>query len=168
MHQRFHDRLLPSFALLALLVACSDAAVTAPLTTSRSSSSVTAALVHNFNGAYSDEFVLPDAFTHRERAVVRGIRVKEEHDFSNGVDGGSWTWTGEITVDPANPNLGTISGSGVRTDKCCGSITFTVTGNIVVNPDGSAALFYLAVDPRFGPFGSAAYRHGTHSDDDTN
>jgi hypothetical protein len=159
--QRSWLRLTFSASLLAALAsACTDARVTAPRPPSQSLLSADAQPVNTFNGAYSNQFSLPDGYTHVDRAVVAGTRVSGAHEFSNGADGGFWVWDGTITVDPFDSNQGTISGDGTRTDQCCGSITFTVTGNIVRYPDGTAALFYTAVDPRFGPFGSAAYRRG--------
>ena len=154
---------IAALVLVALVPACRDKELpAAPLVASRDliafdgkDASV------GFDGKYTNRFKLSGGFTHIDQAVVKVNLVVGYHYFSNGTTTGGWAWTGTIAPDPTNPNLGTITGIGTKNDLCCGSINFTLTsGSIVRNPDGSAALFYGSTDPRFGDFGSAAYRHG--------
>ena len=113
-----------------------------------------------FDGKYTNR-TLSGGFTHISQAVVKGNLVVGYEYFSNGTTTGGWAWTGTIAPDPANPNRGTITGIGTKNDLCCGSINFTITsGGIVRDPDGSATLFVGATDPRFGDFGTVAYRRG--------
>jgi hypothetical protein len=114
-----------------------------------------------FDGKYTNREKQSGGFTHIDQAAVKGNLVVGYHYFSNGTTTGGWAWTGTIAPDPTNPTRGTITGIGTKNDLCCGSINFTLTnGGIVRYPDGSATLFYGSTDPRFGDFGSVAYRHG--------
>jgi hypothetical protein len=153
--------------LSALISACSDAGVTSPRVARQSVQSVEAQRLPSveaqrvsiFDGVYTNQETKEGGYVHNDRAIVSGTSVWGVHTFSNGVQAGIWIWTGTISVDRFDPTRGTITGKGIRTDKCCGSIKFDLTsGSILVNADGTAALFYTAHDPRFGDFGSAAYR----------
>ena len=114
-----------------------------------------------FDGTYASRARQSGGFTHISHVAVKGNLVVGYEYFSNGTTTGGWAWTGTIAADPFDPNRGTITGIGTKNDLCCGSINFTITsGSVVRNADGSATLFIGATDPRFGDFGTVAYRRG--------
>lgn len=144
--------------MTVLLSACRGDDISGPRATPKVSLSNEVQAVTTFNGFYTHKSTQPGGYTHFDAATVWGTNVRDAHVFSNGIQAGIWEWSGTITVDAFDPNQGSISGAGKRSDRCCGSIEFTVTGNIVRRADGSATIYYQAVDPRFGPFGDAVDR----------
>jgi YVTN family beta-propeller protein len=111
----------------------------------------------NFGGTYTSTVQI-GGYTHSETDVVAGNSINALHSFTNGTVSGSFAWQGIITSGPNNPNTGTITGQG--TINNAGIRPFTLSsGSIIVNPDGSADLFWSAVDPVFGPIGGSAHRN---------
>jgi hypothetical protein len=114
-----------------------------------------------FDGTYTSRKTLAGGFTHISHVAVKGNLVVGYEYFSNGTTTGGWAWTGTITPDPFSSTRANISGSGTKNDLCCGSINFTInSGGVARNADGSATLFIGGTDPRFGDFGTVAYRRG--------
>ncbi|MBW7957581.1 MAG: fibronectin type III domain-containing protein [Deltaproteobacteria bacterium] len=68
-----------------------------------------------------------------------------------------FSWTGNITLSPSNPNHGIITGSGTLSNS--GNLSFlTVSGQVTTYADGTAMLCWGAEDWTYGPFGLCTHR----------
>ena len=159
---RGRSRHIPIAALLAALAAgCADPTLSPALARSPGGPTrdVTPAGAAAFDGTYTEDFFIGE-YHHTGQATVTGVSFTASHAFSNGFgSSGSWVVSGTIVPDAANSSHGTLLGSGTRTDACCGSISFSLTGgDVSLLADGSAQLNYSAIHPRFGGFGGSPRR----------
>lgn len=110
-----------------------------------------------FNGTYRRN-VLIGGDTHTELNTVLGSSIAGSI-VSFGVSFGGGTssvvWSGTLTRTSATS--ASIAGSGTITNF--GVRNFTIqSGNVNVNPDGSADMYWIGNDPRFGPIGGTSHR----------
>lgn len=115
-----------------------------------------ASIAHaDWSGTYTST-VLIGGFTHTENDVVAGLNVSGLHTFTDGVNSGSFSWTGIITPN-AQMTFGTIAGSG--TIDNLGVRPFDlINSDIFLDPPNSRyVLNWGGTDPLFGPIGGAAF-----------
>jgi hypothetical protein len=108
-----------------------------------------------FDGKYTSTGSFPDGWTHTENDQVTGLSAEGTHTFTNPSHDpgfvGSFTWTAQLSPT-SNPNVDELSGSGVIHNN--GVRDFTLTGEVHLNANGTATLFWNGTDTKFGPIGS--------------
>ena len=109
----------------------------------------------DWSGTYTST-VLIGTFTHTENDVVAGLNVTGFHTFSDGVDSGSFSWTGIITPD-AGMTFGTIAGSGTIDNIGTRPFDLTNSGIFLDPPNSRYVLYWNGTDPMFGPIGGTAF-----------
>lgn len=108
-----------------------------------------------FEGTYTSTTVLADGFTHTDTSTVHKGSATGYHSFTNGNASGSFSWIATV-VPGQSQSHAALSGSG--TINNAGTRSFTLTGAIDVNPDGSGRLWWSGNDPVFGPIGGQGVR----------
>lgn len=116
--------------------------------------------VAEFTGSYRSQTVLPDGFTHTERAAVNGSSVNLLHEFvsKDGKTRGSFRWTGTASRNP--DGSASLKGQGVIDN--IGQRNFALTeGSLRSTGGGGASLCWKANDPKFGAIGGCTQRQTT-------
>jgi hypothetical protein len=109
----------------------------------------------DWSGTYTSTVVIDD-YTHTEHDVVSGLDVTGFHSFTNGINSGSFSWTGIIT--PTDLTSGTIAGSGTIDNFGTRPFDLTPGSEIFLDePNSRYVLQWGGVDPVFGPIGGTAY-----------
>jgi hypothetical protein len=114
-----------------------------------------ASIAHaDWSGTYTST-VLIGAFTHTEDDVVAGLNVTGLHSFTDGVNSGSFSWTGVIT--PTDMTSGTIAGSGTIDNIGVRPFDLINSGIFLDAPNNRYVLNWGGVDTLFGPIGGTAF-----------
>ena len=111
----------------------------------------------SFDGTYNGSATLSDGWFHTETDVITGLSASGTQTFTNPLYPGyvgTFTWTA-VLEPTSNPDVDALVGTVVINND--GIRTVPMTGDVVVGPDGIAAIFWGGTDPMFGSIGWTTY-----------